>query len=72
MVFDVSSPANTTVLASCGAPCHQIMTSSGQNAHSLDHFTDGANHFLALTAQIDNNLGVVQINDPSIIDLLKE
>lgn len=74
MAFDVSDPSNTTVLASCGAPCGKIMTSTGQNAHSLDHFYDPKleAHFLALTAQIDNNLGVVRIVDPFIIALLEQ
>jgi hypothetical protein len=72
MAFDVTKPHNTTVLASCGAPCGKIMTTSGQNAHSLDHFYDATKsaHFLALTAQIDNNLGVVEIVDPFIVSLL--
>jgi hypothetical protein len=50
------------------------MTSSGQNAHSLAHMHDEASggHFLILTAQIDNNIGMVRIVDPFIIALISK
>jgi len=52
------------------------MLSGGQNAHSLAHFVVDAGvnsreHHLALTAQIDNNIGVVRITDPFIIALIE-
>ena len=75
MAFDVTDPRNATVLASCGYDtCGRVMTSSGQNAHSLAHMHDEASgaHYLVLTAQIDNNIGIVRIADPFLIALLSK
>jgi hypothetical protein len=56
--------------------CGRVMLSGGQNAHSLAHFVvdvgvNSREHHLALTAQIDNNIGVVRIIDPFIIALIE-
>jgi len=35
MVFNITDPARTTVVATCGAPCQRALVGPGQNAHSM-------------------------------------
>ena len=87
MAFDISQPRHPTVAANCTAngACGKILLSSGQNAHSLAHWRttidneavvkqegrQGAKHFLILTAQIDNNVGLVEVVDSNLIALME-
>ena len=74
MVVNVSAPAAITnasshVVASCGAACAPFMLTKGQNAHSLSHRLQQGRHLLFLTAQVDNNIGCVEVLDRRVIEL---
>lgn len=70
MAFDITRPLSPRVLGHCGTPCRAILPSAGQNAHSLAHLKVDGRHLLCLTAQIDNNLGLVQVVDPDLAALM--
>ena len=47
-----------------------VGSSKGQNFHSIAYKLMGGKHLLFISAQIDNNLGAVEIVDEAIIALL--
>ena len=58
------------LVATCGAACTQVGTAHGQNFHSLAYRLQEGRHLLFISAQIDNNIGCVEIVDPNVIALL--
>lgn len=81
MVFNLgaSDPAvavaNLPLVATCGAACARVGDAGGQNFHSVAYklmqFGSEYKHMVFISAQIDNNVGAVEIIDPEIISLLK-
>lgn len=64
MVFNISDPAATAgALATCGPLCRQAAPSPGQNFHTPAVAWDAAagQYRVYLSAQIDNNLGMVRV-----------
>jgi hypothetical protein len=74
MVFDMRAAAPSgapPLLATCGAACAEVASSEGQNFHSMAHRAEGGVHLLFVTAQIDNRVGCLAIQDPAVIALLE-
>ena len=71
MVFNMRSSARSPPLvATCGAACGAVGGARGQNFHSIDYKLLGGKHLVFISAQIDNNMGAVEIVDEAIIALL--
>lgn len=64
--------AAAPLVATCGSACARIGGSNGQNFHSVAYKElAGGRHMVFVSAQIDNNVGAVEIVSPEIIALLK-
>lgn len=73
MVFDMRAPvASPPLLATCGDACARVATERGQNFHSLAYRAVEGRHLIFISAQIDNNIGCVQIVDNRVIALLSD
>eukprot|EP00051_Salpingoeca_urceolata_P015379 m.199480 g.199480 ORF g.199480 m.199480 type:complete len:442 (-) comp18388_c0_seq1:200-1525(-) len=71
MVFNVTEPLEPSVAAVCVEACGKVLQSPKQNAHSVAvRRTKDGRPLLYLTAQIDNNLGAVEIVSPAVLSLL--
>ena len=71
MVFDMRASARSPPLvATCGATCAAVGDAEGQNFHSVAYKVMGGKHLLFVSAQIDNNMGAVEIVDEAVIALL--
>ena len=71
MVFNMrSSKRSPPLVATCGAACAAVGSARGQNFHSIDYKLLGGKHLMFISAQIDNNMGAVEIVDEAIIALL--
>jgi hypothetical protein len=72
MVFDLSAarPASPPLLTTCGAACRSVGTQRGQNFHSIAYKAVEGRHLIFISAQIDNNMGCVEIVDRRVIALL--
>ena len=79
MVFNIGADLATSVssiplVGRCGAACDKVATSAGQNFHSIAYKLLQAEnehkHMIFISAQIDNNVGAVEIVDAEIISLL--
>lgn len=74
MAFDMAAKVAPTepapVLATCGAACASVAHDTGQNLHSMSYRSQQGRHYIFMSAQIDNAIGVVEILDPRIIALL--
>ena len=74
MAFDISDPTGPVVVGVCNTSCERILLSAGQNAHSMAYFTRRTrgvlHHYLLLTAQIDNNVGIIELMQQRIIALV--
>jgi len=74
MAFDISDPTGPMVVGVCNTSCERILLSAGQNAHSMAYFTRRTrgvlHHYLLLTAQIDNNVGIIELMQQRIIALV--
>ena len=78
MAFNISTPAAPALVASCNGgdgskTCGRIARSGSQNFHSMGHRSDATtgDHFIVMTAQIDNNLGVLKVRNAALIKLLE-
>ena len=64
--------AAAPLVATCGSACARIGGSNGQNFHSVAYKElAGGRHMVFVSAQVDNNVGAVEIISPEIIALLK-
>ena len=72
MVFNMRSGGarSPPLVATCGAACAAVGGARGQNFHSIDYKLLGGKHLVFISAQIDNNMGAVEIVDEAIIALL--
>lgn len=75
MVFNISTPSRPMLVATCGSPCRGALQSPGQNAHGVallrpPHSGGGSEVYLLVTAQIDNNLGVLRITSEKVLALI--
>ena len=72
---DPASPvSNIPMVGTCGTACAQVGDSSGQNFHSVAYkllqVGNEQKHMIFISAQIDNNVGAVEIVSEDIISLL--
>jgi hypothetical protein len=65
-----AAPSLPPVVATCGSACQQVGTAHGQNFHSIAYRLQDGKHLIFISAQIDNNIGCVEIVDPGVIALL--
>ena len=71
MVFDMRSSARSPPLvATCGAACAAVGDASGQNFHSIAYKLLGGKHLVFISAQIDNNMGAVEVVGEDVVALL--
>jgi hypothetical protein len=80
MVFNLGAVDPATPVSSiplvgtCGASCAQVGDAAGQNFHSVAYKLmlagNEQKHMIFISAQIDNNVGAVEIVDAEIISLL--
>merc|ERR1740121_571439 len=72
MVFNISIGAMPLqAVAVCGAACRQVFETEGQNAHGLAYLEVQSRPLVVLTAQQDNALGVVELMDAGLRDLVR-
>ena len=79
MVFNLgadpaTSFSNIPLVGRCGAACAQVGDAAGENVHSIAYkLLQAGNeqkHMIFISAQIDNNVGAIEIVDAEIISLL--
>lgn len=70
MVFNITDPATTSVVTTCGGACKQALLGPGQNAHSLAHAVINGTRVLVISGQVDNGLGAVAVVDDRVLRLM--